>query len=869
MFPKNPRDSQDADGDGLGDNADAYPNDPSQQYLMFSEALAGLVDDNLRGCFEAQYPNAENVSAVTEMDCRSDRIGSLKGLEAFSSLVNFGTNVGSNIDLEPLSSLALLKRLEIYGDESSLNSAALGILTGLEFLTLDGLALVDVAFIESFRRLEYLNLYNNRVVNLLFVGNLSRLNQLHVGNNSLSSLSDLAGADGLEYIYAGNNRISQVDDLGGLPNLRVLHLSNNRLRDLDAISKMSSLEELSVGNNRLDYLDGIEGAERLRWLDFSGNTYISDLSPLQTLSNLQDLWFSDNEVSDLRPIASLSLLRRLEGQRNFLTGLAGLEGMTSLREVYLRGNDISDVSALKEIPLAYLNLDENRVQKFSDALEHLNPSLNEWNTVNISLNNNPIICADIQRLREVQDQWVNYELNADDASCQNDDDGDGVVNSLDWAPTDSAEQADTDGDGVGDNADLDADNDGVLDENDSFPLDSARTTMTLNEAIRAVSDSAFKACLLSADVSPINDLVELECSGRNIQSLRGIENLIALETLDLQSNAIFRLNGIENLQNLRTLNLSVNKVSDLTPVSKITSLERLFAAKNSFTTLPDFSAMTNLVEIDLSRNPQTDISMLASASGLVKLKMSNTRLSDLNTVSELTALTTLDLDRNGLAEIASLSTLAALTNLNLEQNEIHRLAGGLSSVLSGTIVLTGNPVLCADIEDYNASKPSTVTLTFDSPCLASAYGTDEDNDGILAELDNCPAIANPDQKDSDGDRFGDACDNDDDNDSIEDGADNCPVASNPNQINSDSDAIGDVCDDDDDNDGVLDRDDAFPLDPNRTSRDQIGKQKAIIVAGGGNIETNYLWPQTQFAARIAFDALSRSRHFAGRYHGVE
>ena len=379
--------------------------------------------------------------------------------------------------------------------------------------------------------------------------------------------------------------------------------------------------------------------------------------------------------------------------------------------------------------------------------------------------------------------------------------------------------------------------------------------MTLNEAIRAVSDSAFKACLLSADVSPINDLVELQCSGRNIQSLRGIENLIALETLDLQSNAIFRLNGIENLQNLRTLNLSVNKVSNLTPVSKITSLERLFAAKNSFTTLPDFSAMTNLVEIDLSRNPQTDISMLASASGLVKLKMSNTRLSDLNTVSELTALTTLDLDRNGLAEIASLSTLAALTNLNLEQNEIHRLAGGLSSVLSGTIVLTGNPVLCADIEDYNASKPSTVTLTFDSPCLASAYGTDEDNDGILAELDNCPAIANPDQKDSDGDRFGDACDNDDDNDSIEDGADNCPVASNPNQINSDSDAIGDVCDDDDDNDGVLDRDDAFPLDPNRTSRDQIGKQKAIIVAGGGNIETNYLWPQTQFAARFAFDAL--------------
>ena len=857
LFPKDPRDSQDADGDGVGDNTDAYPSDASQQYLSFEEALNGITDSRLRACFAAQYPDAENISSVLELECWDEggSVLSFEGIAAFSRLNYYRGSVASNINLEPLAGLLALEQLEIFGQGSSSNASALEALTNIRRLSLASLALVDVDFISTFRRLEYLTINNNRISDLTFLSNLTRLREIDVQSNSLADLNDLVGLESLERINASYNRISSVLELKTLPNLRSLHMNSNRLRDLDAVGQMKQLEELNVGSNRIDFLDGLEGASNLRWLDISDNIYIGDLSPLQALGGLEELWFGNNEISDLRPLAGLKRLRRLDGYQNYLINLTGLEEMTSLREVYLQGNDISNVSALKDIPLAYLNLDENRVQKFADALEHLTPSLNEWNTVNISLNNNPIICADIQRLREVQDQWVNYEISADDASCQNDDDGDGVVNSLDWAPTDSAEQADTDGDGVGDNADLDADNDGVLDENDSFPLDSARTTMTLNEAIRAVSDSAFKACLLSADVSPINDLVELECSGRNIQSLRGIENLIALETLDLQSNAIFRLNGIENLRNLRTLNLSVNKVSNLTPVSKINSLERLFAAKNSFTTLPDFSAMTNLVEIDLSRNPQTDISMLASASGLVKLKMSNTRLSDLNTVSELTALTTLDLDRNGLAEIASLSTLAALTNLNLEQNEIHRLAGGLSSVLSGTIVLTGNPVLCADIEDYNASKPSTVTLTFDSPCLASAYGTDEDNDGILAELDNCPAIANPDQKDSDGDRFGDACDNDDDNDSIEDGADNCPVASNPNQINSDSDAIGDVCDDDDDNDGVLDRDDAFPLDPNRTSRDQIGKQKAIIVAGGGNIETNYLWPQTQFAARIAFDAL--------------
>ena len=64
---------------------------------------------------------------------------------------------------------------------------------------------------------------------------------------------------------------------------------------------MKRLEELNVRNNRIDFLDGVEGASNLRWLDVSDNIYIDDLSPLQALSGLEDLWFSNNEVSDLRP----------------------------------------------------------------------------------------------------------------------------------------------------------------------------------------------------------------------------------------------------------------------------------------------------------------------------------------------------------------------------------------------------------------------------------------------------------------------------------------------------------------------------------------------------------------------------------------
>ena len=57
-----------------------------------------------------------------------------------------------------------------------------------------------------------------------------------------------------------------------------------------------------------------------------------------------------------------------------------------------------------------------------------------------------------------------------DATCTNDDDGDGVINGEDSFPADSTETSDNDNDGIGDNKDEDDDNDGELDADDEFPL---------------------------------------------------------------------------------------------------------------------------------------------------------------------------------------------------------------------------------------------------------------------------------------------------------------------------------------------------------------------------------------------------------------
>lgn len=85
--------------------------------------------------------------------------------------------------------------------------------------------------------------------------------------------------------------------------------------------------------------------------------------------------------------------------------------------------------------------------------------------------------------------------------------------------------------------------------------------------------------------------------------------------------------------------------------------------------------------------------------------------------------------------------------------------------------------------------------------LAPPVGRDGDGDGKLDFVDNCPAVGNADQLDTDGDGQGDGCDTDNDGDGVADGADNCPVATNASQADQDRDGVGDACDPDLDGDG--------------------------------------------------------------------
>lgn len=116
---------------------------------------------------------------------------------------------------------------------------------------------------------------------------------------------------------------------------------------------------------------------------------------------------------------------------------------------------------------------------------------------------------------------------------------------------------------------------------------------------------------------------------------------------------------------------------------------------------------------------------------------------------------------------------------------------------------------------------------------------DSDSDGVMDYIDVCPTVDNPPDSsgvqdasvcyDTDGDEVPNNIDNcqdeynddqaDTDNDGLGDMCDNCRTVENEDQLDTNLDGRGDVCSIDDDNDGIIDEDDNCPLVSNVNQRD--------------------------------------------------
>ena len=138
----------------------------------------------------------------------------------------------------------------------------------------------------------------------------------------------------------------------------------------------------------------------------------------------------------------------------------------------------------------------------------------------------------------------------------------------------------------------------------------------------------------------------LDCSGKNIANLEGIEYFTGVKTFHIESNKLTSIPSLDSLASLEEIIAHDNQLKSLPSLSNNKQLTQLVVFNNQLTSLPDLSGLVDLNKIDAGNNLLTVTPDLTS----------NVKLQELS------------LDRNLLTKSPTLTTIDSLTLLQVHEN---------------------------------------------------------------------------------------------------------------------------------------------------------------------------------------------------------
>lgn len=174
------------------------------------------------------------------------------------------------------------------------------------------------------------------------------------------------------YLEIGRCGLTKLPDalFDKLPNLETLIVSDRwqelkngewqeqRSRNYNGYNKMTTL------NPRLSELKSLK---RFVCAGSNNNFSISDLSPLEGLTNLETLDLRANKVTNLAPLAKLTSLKTLVLRDNQVLKIDHLAKLTDLEALSLSNNKIQSIQGLDKLRnLKYLALNSNKLKKIEN-----------------------------------------------------------------------------------------------------------------------------------------------------------------------------------------------------------------------------------------------------------------------------------------------------------------------------------------------------------------------------------------------------------------------------------------------------------------------------------------------------------------------
>jgi len=180
-----------------------------------------------------------------------------------------------------------------------------------------------------------------------------------------------------------------------------------------------------------------------------------------------------------------------------------------------------------------------------------------------------------------------------------------------------------------------------------------------------------KQCMLKRMPTLTPNLVEIDLSNNQIQTIEAIDQLTCLEVLDLSHNKITSVHPIQS--QLKELNLSRNQITFISPDLELPSLEILNLSSNELKELHvSLEKLPKLEILILNFNKIQKLlpSFFCEESSLYSLRLNNNPLVSLNSeISLLSNLRTLDLRSTKLTQLPkSLAQITQLESLSLSNN---------------------------------------------------------------------------------------------------------------------------------------------------------------------------------------------------------
>lgn len=290
--------------------------------------LTSLYVYREKGCYVVEY--SRNNGEIKQIQMEDSLYCDMADSKNFPNLtkLHFVTEAIPQVALEQLSSLEEVWCQNTPKDlASSLpNPDKLKVYGCFDAETLDG--------VDAFTQLEYLHINDYDLADLNAISALSNLKTLEIVNG---------------------DAITDFGVLHSLKQLESLYLDTEQLKDISFVEKMSNLQELSLENTIVIDVSALEGKTTLKKVVLQDNREVSDYSVLSSLSELEELTLDMGSKASMPDASNWTKLHTLS--ISGVSDISFMQSLTNLKKLYLRGADCSTFDVFASLQnLEYLQI---------------------------------------------------------------------------------------------------------------------------------------------------------------------------------------------------------------------------------------------------------------------------------------------------------------------------------------------------------------------------------------------------------------------------------------------------------------------------------------------------------------------------------